>query len=144
MDVFLAVIGVLSFLLAVVGWFQMARRKDRELVNLTLMNDRLDHVARSLEATYGAVDTIVKVARTPTATVDELANLARVARQHVLVTAQGLNRSEDLVTLWRSGRNLSELTAGDRNGIFSGQGGDGPGDATDEDEGEGEAGTPGG
>lgn len=110
MEATLGVIAVASFLIAVWQFYVSERGKDRERANLTVLRERVESAANSLEATFATVNAMVQIPKKRAVTVEELQDLARVARTQVISSAKGMRHSEDLVKSWQAGKLLRDIT----------------------------------
>ena len=103
MDALLAVISIVSFVLAIVTMYKTKREREQAANAAVVVGQRIDSAAMSLEGVFTAVDSIVQIPKARTASVEELQDAARVARAQVLVSAKILKEADDLIALWRTG-----------------------------------------
>lgn len=103
MDTFLAVISIVSFLLAIVSMYKTKREREQAATAATVIAQRIDSAAMSLKGVFTAVNSIVQMPKTRSVGVKDLQDAARVARSQVLVSAEILKEADDLTALWRSG-----------------------------------------
>lgn len=106
---FLAVISVVSFLLAIVSMYTTKRERERAANAADIIGQRIDSAAMSLKAVFTTVNSIVQMPKTRTVDVEELQDTARLARHQVLVSAEILKEADDLTELWRSGDALEAI-----------------------------------
>jgi hypothetical protein len=112
LEALLAVITVVSFLLAVLSWYQAQRLKDRQATVAAVLSQKVDSTALSLESSFGAVNAIVQIPKGRETSVEEMQDLARLGRSQILQTARILKQSEDLLALWSRGDLQAALMQG--------------------------------
>jgi hypothetical protein len=106
-DALLAALTIVSFLVAIWSLYRTRREKELAATAATVVAQRIDSAAVSLQGVVAAVNAVVQIPKTRDATVAELQDVARVARAQVLVSATILKEAEALLALWQSGALLA-------------------------------------
>jgi hypothetical protein len=109
----LAVLSVISFGITVVTLVQKTIAKTREQANIELVKQELTALVQALNLVGHCVDAIVQIPKHRPSTVEELQDLARIARGQLHLLRKDFARSQERIHEWRFGKLLSSSEIGD-------------------------------
>lgn len=103
LNIVLAVISVISFVLAVFSFVRTEIKKANEQAKIEIMREKLKNLYHALVAVLDSSNAIVQIPKARQASVEELQDLARITRGQVLVLLKGIGEYGRKLGEWKFG-----------------------------------------
>lgn len=109
LNIFFGVVGIVSFVFSIYTYFKTESKKTVEAAKIAIQKERTRNAHYSLQGILHTVDGIVQLPKKGEVTVEQLQDLARIARGQVYLLGKQLEMEQDRLKHWRFG----ELIASD-------------------------------
>ena len=105
LEIILAVISVISFLLAVFSFLRTEIHEINEKAKFNVMRERLNAIYRGLSSLYHSADAMVQIPKArKDVSVDELQDIARLLRSQIYSQAELIKKSRAQMEKWKFGK----------------------------------------
>lgn len=102
-DTILAVVSILSFLLAVFAFVRNEIKKAAEKANVEVMREKIESLYQGLVSVYYSTDAIIQVPKTQRIDVATLQNLGRISRAQVFILLKKIEKERLRLKEWKFG-----------------------------------------
>jgi hypothetical protein len=112
LNVFFGLIGIASLVFSFYTYYKTESKKSIEAAKAAMQKERARNSYYSLISILHSIDSIVQIPKKGEVTVEQLQDLARVARGQVYVLAKQLQADQNRLKNWKFGQLIeSELNA---------------------------------
>lgn len=96
-------VAALSFSFAIYTHFNIKSKKAIEAAKIAMQKERMRNVKFAVVNLIRSTDAIVQIPKHEKVTIEELQNLARIARAQAITLAKQLETEEEILSKWRFG-----------------------------------------
>ncbi len=104
LDFVLAIISIISFLLAIFSIARTEIKKAAEKANIEVMKERIESLYQGLVSVYHTTDAIVQIPKSQETDIQELQNLGRISRSQVYILLKKIEKERNRLKVWKFGK----------------------------------------
>ncbi|MCB9300976.1 MAG: hypothetical protein H6566_10040 [Lewinellaceae bacterium] len=99
-------VTIIAFIFSIYIYFKEESKKTIEAAKNATQIERIRNMKNSIGGVFNTIDMIIQIPKKGNISVDQLQDMARVARQQVFVIGKQLEMEEEQLKKWEYGRNF--------------------------------------
>jgi hypothetical protein len=102
-------VGVISFIFSIYGYYKTESKKAIEAAKSAMHKEMIRNARQSLRGILYSIDSIIQIPKKSEVTIDQMQNLARIARSEAYLLAQQLEIEQKKLDGWQFGKLIESI-----------------------------------